>query len=87
MLSACVQQGNCSRVPGGCHSSTLPCSAGGERHQRMPLLLLSALGTSTDTCLQLEVSLRSGEASPERAFASSGVSQSLPGSHNLLLLC
>lgn len=53
----------------------------------MPLLLLSALGTSTDTCLQLEVSLGSGETSPEHAFASSGVSQSLPGSHSLLPLC
>lgn len=83
----CVQQGNGSCVRGGCHSNALLCSAGGERHQRMPLLLLSALGTSTDMCLQLEVSLGSGETSPEYAFASSDVSQSLTGSHNLLLLC
>lgn len=39
------------------------------------------------TCLQLEVSLGSGETSPEHAFASSDVWQSLPGSDNLLPLC
>lgn len=85
-LSLHVWRGNCSCVPGGCHSDTLPALLVGNG-TRGCLCFFYLPWVQAQTCLQLEVSLESGETSPEHAFASSGVSQSLPGSHNLLPLC
>lgn len=51
-------------------TDALPRSAGREQPRRMPLL-----GTSTDTCLQLEARPGRGETSAEHTFASACVSQ------------